>query len=137
MSLQNLEQVRAKSAIVFANSSAEKRGKDGGEAIKKIPPMIMGNGMLASIAFAIEERRNGAARPGFAAIFDAIAKHLSSEPIAILSGTTSAKQLIDKLANSDSQTLKLATAEALQWLGYARRFVGSAADDHHAEEDGQ
>ena len=135
MPLQNLEQVRAKSAIAFANSPAEKRGKDGGEAIKKIPPMIMGNGLLASIAFAIEERRNGPARPGFTAIFDAIAKHLSSEPIAILTGTASAEQLIDKLAESDSQTLKLATAEALQWLGYARRFVSGGADDDHSQED--
>lgn len=137
MPLQNLEQVRAQSAITFAKSPAEKRGKDGGEAIKKIPPMIMGNGLLASIAFAIEERKHGPARPGFAAIFDAIAKHLSSEPIGILSQTVSAKQLIDKLAESDSQTLKLATAEALQWLGYARRFVSGGADDDHGLEDEQ
>jgi CRISPR/Cas system CMR-associated protein Cmr5 small subunit len=137
MPLQNLEQVRAQSAISFAKSPAEKRGKDGGEAIKKIPPMIMGNGLLASIAFAIEERRNGPARPGFAAIFDAIAKHLSSEAIGILTGTASAKQLIDKLAESDSQTLKLATAEALQWLGYARRFVSGGADDDHSQEGDQ
>ena len=135
MPLQNLEQVRAASAIAFANSPAEKRGKDGGEAIKKVPPMIMGSGLLASIAFAIEERKNGPARPGFAAIFDAIAKHLSSDDIAILAGTASARQLIDKLAGSDSQTLKLATAEALQWLGYARRFVSGGADDDHTQED--
>ena len=137
MPLQNLEQVRAKNAITFAKSPAEKRGKDGGEAIKKIPPMIMGNGLLASIAFAIEERKNGPARPGFVAIFDAIAKHLSCDSIGILSDTTSARQLVDKLAESDSQTLKLATAEALQWLGYARRFVSGGADDNHAQEDGQ
>jgi CRISPR/Cas system CMR-associated protein Cmr5 small subunit len=137
MPLQNLEQVRAKSAMAFANSPAEKRGKDGGEAIKKIPPMIMGNGILASIAFAIEERKSGLARPGFAAIFDAIAKHLSSNPIGILLGTNSAKELIDKLADSDSQTLKLATAESLQWLGYARRFVSGGNDTDSTQEDDQ
>lgn len=137
MPLQNLEQVRAQSAIAFAKSPAEKRGKDGGEAIKKIPPMIMSSGLLASIAFAIEERKNGFSRPGFAAIFDAIGKHLSSEPIGILSETNSAKQLIDKLSESDSQTLKLATSEALQWLGYARRFVSGGSGDEIAQEEDQ
>jgi CRISPR/Cas system CMR-associated protein Cmr5 small subunit len=143
MPLQNLEQVRAKSAMAFANSPAEKRGKDGGEAIKKIPPMIMGNGLLAAIAFAIEEKFDKKSqsqrlvRDGHAAIFDAIAKHLSSDFISILSGTSSAKQLIDKLADSDSQTLKLATAESLQWLGYARRFVTGGADSDSTQEDEQ
>ena len=123
MSLQNLEQIRAKNALAFANSPVEKRGKDGGEAIKKVPPMIAGNGIIAAIAFSLEERRNEYSRPGFAAIFDAIAAHLSSSGIDILDNCDSAKDLIETLTQSDSETLKLATAEALEWLGYARRFV--------------
>jgi CRISPR/Cas system CMR-associated protein Cmr5 small subunit len=131
MSLQNLEQIRAKSALDFAKSPAEKRGRDGGEAMKKIPPMIMANGLLAAIAFAIEERRRGPARPGFMAIFDAIGGHLCSSEIAITKETKTAKQLIDFLAEADSHTLKLATDEALAWLGYARRFVaGGGADSN-------
>lgn len=134
MPLQNLEQVRAKSALTFSKSSVEKRGKDGGKAIMKIPAMIMGNGLLASVAFAIEADENGPARPGFAAIFDAIALHLSSKEIDILSAASDAGALIEQLASSDSQTLKLATAESLAWLSYARRFVGGAGDESQQEE---
>ena len=124
MPLQNLEQIRAKNALTFAQSPVEKRGRDGGEAIKKIPPMIMGNGILAAIAFSIEEKKSGEMqREGFAAIFNAIASHLSSGEIGIIEDSDSARDLISQLTESDSETLKLATAEALEWLGYARRFV--------------
>ncbi len=123
MSLQNLEQIRAKHSLEFAKSEAPQHGANGGEAMKKIPPMIMANGLLAAIAFGIEERRNGPVRPGFKAAFDAIAIHLSSKEIDITSEVRSAEQLINYLVEADSETLKLATAETLEWLGYARRFV--------------
>lgn len=123
MSIQNLEQVRARHALDFAKSEAPKHGANGGEAMKKIPPMILESGLMAAIAFAIEERKNKVVRPGFSAAFDAISLHLCHEKIALLDGVGSAAALIDALAGSDSETLKLATAEALEWLGYARRFV--------------
>jgi CRISPR/Cas system CMR-associated protein Cmr5 small subunit len=129
MSLQNLEQVRAKHALAFAKSEAPKHGANGGEAMKKIPSMIMANGLLAAIAFAMEQRRTGPSRPGFSAAFDDIAKHLSSPEIAITENVTTANGLIDYLAKADSETLKLATAEALEWLGYARRFVTNQEGD--------
>lgn len=120
--MKNLAQIRAANALTFANSPAEKRGKDGGDAIKKIPPMIASNGLLAAIAFSVEVKNDKFQRPGYAAIFDAIAKHLGSSDIAIIS-SNGAKDLIVRLTESDSQTLKLATAEAMEWLAYARRFV--------------
>ncbi|MEX2578858.1 MAG: type III-B CRISPR module-associated protein Cmr5 [Verrucomicrobiales bacterium] len=118
-----MEQVRARHALDFARSEAPKHGANGGEAMKKIPPMILQSGLMAAIAFAIEQRRNGLARPGFAAAFDAIALHLCQKEIAVLEEVKTAGNLLDQLADSDSETLKLATAEALEWLGYARRFV--------------
>lgn len=121
--MKNLAQIRAANALSFAQSSAEKRGKDGGEAIKKIPPMIATNGLLAAIAFSIEERRDSLQRPGYAAIFSAIALHLAFEDIAIITSNGSAVDLLKKLTEADSQTLKLATSEAMEWLAYARRFV--------------
>jgi CRISPR/Cas system CMR-associated protein Cmr5 small subunit len=120
--MKNLEQIRAKSAIQFAaDVSAGKafaQGADGGEVIKKIPPMIMANGLLATLAFSLEPRREG-----YASIFTALAKHLASESIGIVSGVSDASSLIRCLTDSNSATLKLATGEALEWLGYARRFV--------------
>jgi CRISPR/Cas system CMR-associated protein Cmr5 small subunit len=125
--MKNLEQIRAMSAIKFADEVASgqssARGAEGGEAIKKIPPMIMANGLLAALAFALEVDRNGLKRAGYASIFSALAKHLASSEIDITRGVTDASSLIRYLTQSDSATLKLATAEALEWLGYARRFV--------------
>ena len=121
--MKNLAQVRASSALKFATGPVQIRGRDGGQAIKKVPPMIAANGLLAAMAFSLEEKRDGLQRPGYAAIFDAIAAHLESSEISITKGTPSAKDLIKFLVDGDSQTLKLATAEAMEWLSYARRFV--------------
>jgi CRISPR/Cas system CMR-associated protein Cmr5 small subunit len=122
--MKNLEQIRAMSAIQFAEDVAAgrtpARGAEGGEAIKKIPPMIMANGLLAALAFSMEPRREG-----FKSIFSALAKHLANAEINITPNVTDASSLIKKLTESDSSVLKLATAEALEWLGYARRFVKS------------
>lgn len=124
--MKNLAQIRACSAVSFARSPAEKRGRGGGEAIKKIPPMIATNGLLAAIAFSIESRKEGLQRPGYAAIFDAIADHLRSPEISITSSAKDAASLLDELVECDSQVLKLATAETMEWLAYARRFVSPA-----------
>ena len=121
--MKNLAQVRAASALQLAKSKQKIVGANGGEAIKKVPPMIAANGLLAAIAFCLEEKRDGLQRPGFAAIFDAIAIHLQSAEIAITHDTPDAPSLLNHLVEADSQTLKLATAEAMEWLSYARRFV--------------
>ncbi|MEI6605373.1 MAG: type III-B CRISPR module-associated protein Cmr5 [Verrucomicrobiota bacterium] len=121
--MKNLAQVRAASALNFATSPVEKRGKDGGDAIKKVPPMIAANGLLAALAFSLEARKEGLQRAGYAAIFDAIASHLQSPEILITNGTNNATALLNHLVKTDSQILKLATAEAMEWLSYARRFV--------------
>ncbi|MCP5517942.1 MAG: type III-B CRISPR module-associated protein Cmr5 [Verrucomicrobiales bacterium] len=142
---QNYDQVRAKHALDFARNVAEGRvnasGKEGGDAMRKIPAMIMANGLLAAIAFAIEQkkdRQTGQMEPrskGHCAIFDAIAGHLAADPIGVTPGVTDARSLIDHLVEADSQTLKLATDEALAWLSYARRFVSGG--DGEGNEAGE
>ena len=121
--MKNLAQIRAADALSFAQSSSVKRGKDGGEAIKKIPPMIASNGILSAIAFSVEKKRDDLQRPGYFEIFSAIANHLASEDISIVSCDGDADALLNFLIEADSQTLKLVTAEAMEWLSYARRFV--------------
>lgn len=131
--MKNLEQIRAASALALANEATNGNtdvgGANGGDAIKKIPAMLMTNGLLATLAFALEEKsdnernRNALVRPGYAAILSHLAGHLSSEGIEITEATPDARTLIDHLVENDSATLRRATAEALQWFGYARRFV--------------
>ena len=87
------------------------------------------NGLLAALTFALEKKydkklkKTVLQRDGYAAIFDAIAEHLQSPEVSITNETDDANSLLDHLVASDSQTLKLATAEAMEWLSYARRFV--------------
>jgi CRISPR/Cas system CMR-associated protein Cmr5 small subunit len=129
MPLQNLDQIRAKSALLFASRVARGEiraaGKNGGDAMKKIPPMIMTNGLLASLAYAVEDKA-----AGYRVIFDAIAEHLACAHVSVIPREKgNAADLTGHLSQSDSRTLKRATTEALAWLGFARRFVTSADED--------
>ncbi len=58
-------------------------------------------------------------------VFDAIAIHLSSEDISMIpKDRNSAEMLLDYLASDASSTeLRDITAEAFEWLNFARRLV--------------
>ena len=121
--MQNLEQVRARNALYFAKTVGAISGDFGGEAIKKIPPLILNHGLLATAAYSFTEKE------GWQKTFDALASHLSDPDIAILpAGTTNRQKMMDFLVSKDatSETLKLATAEAMAWFAYAKRFVKKA-----------
>jgi CRISPR/Cas system CMR-associated protein Cmr5 small subunit len=115
--MQNLEQIRAKNAM----KAAEQRiaGANGGEVIKKIPPLIINHGLLAIGAYAFDEKT------GYKGVIDAIAKHLADPAIALLPTqyTENTDGLMKYLTAADSNALKLCTAEAMAWLNYARRFI--------------
>jgi hypothetical protein len=117
--MQNLEQVRARNALAFAGSGAVK-GEQGGEVIKKVSPLIMNHGLLATAAYSFSEKG------GWQKVFDAIAGHLADPAIGLLpSGADTRDKLMSCLTAKEatSEMLKLATAETMAWLTYARRFV--------------
>lgn len=119
--MQNLEQIRARNAITFANQHGAKvAGTQGGEVIKKLPPHILNHGLLATAAYSFTEKE------GWQLTFDAIARHLADPDIAIVpASVTDRAKLMDFLTKKEttSEVLKHATAEAMAWLQYARRFV--------------
>lgn len=117
--MKNLEQIRANNALAFSKEGSVS-GKEKGEVIKKIPPMIMNHGLLNTAAYSYSEKSEG-----WQKVFDAIARHLASPQIEILPKNVQDRHsLMEHLSGvADSQTLKLATAEAMAWLQYARRFV--------------
>jgi CRISPR/Cas system CMR-associated protein Cmr5 small subunit len=122
--MKNLEQIRAANALAFANAGLDVGGKEGGNVLKKVPALIMGNGLLAAGAFACAQREQR--DNGWKNCFNHIAIHLAHPDISIL--PTNVNDLDGMMqyltgGNADSQTLKLATDEALAWLGYARRFA--------------
>jgi CRISPR/Cas system CMR-associated protein Cmr5 small subunit len=119
--MQNLEQIRARNALAFAQKDGEKiRGPQGGEVIKKLPPHILNHGLLATAAYSFTEK------VGWQLTFDAIARHLADKDVAIVpENVTDRAKLMEFLThkNTTSETLKLATNETMAWLQYARRFV--------------
>lgn len=75
--MKNLEQIRARNAMAAAAKNIA--GVNGGEVIKKIPPLIMNHGLLAIGAYAYDEKNTG-----FKGVMDAIANHLSDREIALI-----------------------------------------------------
>ncbi|MBX3746394.1 MAG: hypothetical protein KF833_13895 [Verrucomicrobiae bacterium] len=129
--MKNLEQVRATNALIYANAAQKTRGTNGGEVVKKLPALVMSNGLLAAGAFAYSKGEG----EGWYVCFDHIAIHLSHADIAVLpSDKKTLEHLLEYLSREgDSLKLKDATSEALAWLCYARRFVKKPANEeiHH------
>jgi CRISPR/Cas system CMR-associated protein Cmr5 small subunit len=114
--MQNLDQTRARNALKLGPVSGDK----GGEVIKKVPSLILNHGLLATAAYSFTEKE------GWQKVFDAIAQHLADPDVAVApKDCTDREKLMKFLTDSKttSETLKLATAETMAWLTYARRFV--------------
>lgn len=119
--MKNLEQIRAQNAIEASRKTVS--GKDGGEVIKKIPPLILNHGLLAVGAYAFDDKNQG-----YEEVVDAIARHLADPHIALLpTDKSNTAGLMEYLSTTaDSLALKRCTAEAMAWLNYARRFIKKA-----------
>jgi CRISPR type III-B/RAMP module-associated protein Cmr5 len=123
--MQNLDQVRAAHALNWlkkVNIDAKKPVLVRRDAAK-LPAMLLSNGLLATFAFACEEGK--APRSGLKKACEGIAVHLgqSATGISELAGITSPETLTDKLAQGDAFTLQRATAEALAYLSYLKRYA--------------
>lgn len=119
--MQNLNQIRARHVLKFASDEKGLRGENGGEVIKKIPPVLMNNGLLSALAYAMDERNEA-----WRKVFNGIARHLSSSEIAIVPQKCSdAKSLLEHLTQGETKcdVLRVATDEAEAWLNFARRLV--------------
>ena len=115
--MKNREQIRARNAMKAAEQNLA--GPNGGEVIKKIPPLIMNHGLLAVGAYAFDEKT------GYRGAIDAIARHLADPDVALVPrNADSTVKLLDYLTKeADAGKLKLVTAETMAWLNYARRFI--------------
>lgn len=125
--MKNLEQIRATNAMAYANAGVKTSGAQGGEVVKKLPALIMSNGLLAAGAFAYAKGSG----EGWYVCFDHMARHLAHPEVSVIPHSRNdLKGLMQHLsAEADSNTLKHATEEALAWLAYAKRFVKKSADE--------
>lgn len=113
---QNYAQLRAKHAWE-ATQDTVFQGKEGGEAVKKVPAMIIENGLLGAIAFAIEKGE------GYFKTFEALLDHFKKTEFASVETTKDVGEWFSKLASSDAETLRLTTSECMAYLAYLRRFA--------------
>lgn len=130
---QTLEQRRAAQAwtdIASIKSEAFK-GKYGG-LVRKLPAHITGNGLGQALAFL---RAKSATKPGKqpsadSQAHDAAYRHLSSWVMGQLHpGGQSPGQLLEWLLDQNSEVYRQATAEALAFLVWLKRFAEAELPD--------
>jgi CRISPR-associated protein Cmr5 len=112
--MKNLEQIRAAGALEPARTLDK-------SAVNKLPAMIMSNGLLATIAFCHSES-SGSNRSQMATALMATARHLAGQNLTT-GGTDDLMAFAKDLSGRDSHHLQRATAEALAFIGYLRRFA--------------
>ncbi len=116
------EQQRAKKAweLVSAIPAGDKMDKYASLA-KTAPVMILTNGLGQTLAFVISKSKKG---NEYSAIFEHLDTWLS-ENVA-WSGSISGKgKLMERIINDNSQIYRIATEEALAFLGWIKRFAGA------------
>lgn len=114
--LENLEQARALNAFRACEGSVM-GGVDGGEVVKKLPPMIRENGMLGALAYALGKADKGS---GYSNAFQAICEHLHAIG-KVNSGTVEGLQ--NELMECPALKLRDVTSETMLFLDYMRRFA--------------
>ncbi|MFN0077916.1 MAG: type III-B CRISPR module-associated protein Cmr5 [Prosthecobacter sp.] len=131
MPITHLEQSRAAHALARAQT-CRKQEKDG-DCLPGYPGLIVNNGLLATLAFAMEkslEKGRINPRAQWWAVSSAIAYHLHQLGIVTHQrGEPDAASLRDELISPrcDAFTLRRATDEALAFLGYLKRFAKQPA----------
>jgi CRISPR type III-B/RAMP module-associated protein Cmr5 len=149
--MKNLEQIRASHALAFWQPAREKlhlvseaeKGGDkqraarlrreveedfggaaGGDVVSKLPSLVIGNGLLATFAFAKAKGK------GHEKLMVEVASHLATDGIGAMPdpgnraiGDTELDPVIRTLTENDSVVLQRASAEALAYLGYLKRFA--------------
>ena len=112
--MKNLEQIRAANALEHAKQLSR-------SAVNKLPAMILTNGLLATAAFCNAEG-GGENRRDMREALAATAKHLAKCSI-ISSGVDTIEKMIEDLSQRQSSDLQRATAEALAFIAYLKRFA--------------
>ncbi len=121
--MKTLAQIRAANALKAAKQPNMGIGQKGGDALSSFPMLIITDGLLATLAYAVERKPDGQRKnPGALLVANAIAEHLSSPGIRIVKASD-ADSLVEELANADSATIRRATSETLAFLNYLKRFT--------------
>jgi CRISPR/Cas system CMR-associated protein Cmr5 small subunit len=127
--VRNLEQIRAASAIGCADSLNR-------QAVRKLPALVLANGLLAAASFSLDS----GSRENMRTIWVAIGNHLHQRghlKAAPAGADDSAKILsfLKELSSRSSVELQNATSETLAYLGYLKRFTPKPAGEPENSEN--
>jgi CRISPR/Cas system CMR-associated protein Cmr5 small subunit len=122
--MKNLDQIRANNALRHKDLIAASQG--GGDAISGFPMLVLTDGLLASLAFSCEwknQHQGQRKHPGEFTVAQALADHLQTERNRITESTRADDLIAELSAQESDALLRRATAEALAFLNYLKRFV--------------
>jgi CRISPR-associated protein Cmr5 len=119
--MKNLEQIRARNA-----DKAVSAGNFTRNDVNGLPARVRSCGLLATAAFVSVTGQTS--RTEMWNAMDAVAKHLLDPEIGRLTRSpqgieTATKAMLKELSESDSARLIAATAEAIAYLSYLKRFA--------------
>ncbi len=127
--LRNLEQLRAQHAYAWRDKIGT--SKEGGRAVaKKVPAMIVSNGFLGALAFAMEDN------PGHLSVFKAIIDYLHAAKVDCGIAAAEPAAFMDALCAADADTLRAVTSEAMAYLNYLRRFAKPGKEEANENHSG-
>lgn len=129
--MKNLEQIRAAHALSFwhptRGEAPSARGVNQGDVVNKLPALIVANGLLQTAAFA--RSKGGGHEELMLAVFRFLChrdRGLLPPPPQPRPGENELDTYIRLLSDgqdANSHRLQAATAEALAYLGYLKRFA--------------
>ena len=127
--MTNYEQQRAIDACAASENANRFIGKGGSKKVaSKVASMILANGFIGAMAFAISNEREG-----HEAVFEAILEHLKKRERGYGLPTGSCLDFLKGLSEAPDDILRAVTDESLAYLNYLRRFAKPGKD----EEDGE
>jgi CRISPR-associated protein Cmr5 len=117
--VKNLAQKRVGVAIAYKGKIPKGQGE--GNVLSGFPTLVRIGGLLAALAFALELDKDGNRKhKGEFTICQAVVEHLRGEGI-VKAGNPD--DFARELASGDATLLRRATAEALAFLNYLKRFA--------------
>ena len=127
--MTNYEQLRARHASKASDDSDRFIGKGGSKKVaSKVPAMILANGFIGALAFAISNDRQG-----HEAVFEAILRHLKDSKRDYGLDTSDCRSFLDGISATPSDVLRAITDESLAYLNYLRRFAKPGKDEEENE----
>lgn len=108
--LRNLEQIRAKNALAAS-------GRIVRTVAKNVPSMVIANGFIGALAFAIEKKED------YLLAFQAVIDHLHKARLNCGIAATDPQAFLDELCGKSADVLRAITDESMAYLNYLRRFA--------------